>query len=117
MKTITIMGGGNSAHVLIPLLSKAGLKVNLLTRKPKQWSNNIALDYMLPSGELKDVFEGTIDKISSNPKDVIPESDIIMFCISIRSKSGNHSLIKPRITKPNNIDEIIIITAAKLRIK
>lgn len=85
MKTITIIGGGNSAHVLIPLLSQSNMKVNLLTRKPEKWSTNISLDYTLPSGELIENFQGKIDKITDKPQDVIPESDIIILCMPVHT--------------------------------
>lgn len=85
MKTITIIGGGNSAHVLIPLLSKTEMKVNLLTRKPEKWSENISLDYILPSGELIESYHGKINKISDIPKDIIPESDIIILCMPVHT--------------------------------
>lgn len=83
MKTITIIGGGNSAHTLIPLLSKTGFRVNILTRRPKQWSHNLTLDYALPSGELVETYDGEIDVISSFPKEVIPSSDIIILCMPV----------------------------------
>ena len=41
--TVTIVGGGSSAHVLIPLLSSSGYAVNILTSRPDQWSENIEL--------------------------------------------------------------------------
>ena len=39
---VTIAGGGASAHVLIPLLSGAGHTVQLLTRRPADWSPQIS---------------------------------------------------------------------------
>jgi len=85
MKTITIIGGGNSSHVLIPLLSKSNLQVNLLTRKPDAWENDIELDYLLPSGKHVDTYYGKINKISSNPEEVIPQSDIIILCMPVHA--------------------------------
>lgn len=85
MKTITIIGGGNSAHVIIPLLSKTDMKINLLTRNPDIWANEIALDYLLPSGEYVDTYYGKINQISSNPEDVIPDADIIMLCMPVHA--------------------------------
>ncbi len=85
MKSVTIIGGGNSAHVLIPLLSKTELQVNLLTSRPKEWLQTIALEYTLPSGELVDTYHGRIHKISNRPKDVIPNSDILILCMPVHS--------------------------------
>ena len=83
MKNITVIGGGNSAHTLIPLLSKTELTVNLLTRKPDKWQNSIELEYMRPSGEHIETFHGQIDKISDKPEEVIPQADIIILCMPV----------------------------------
>jgi len=103
MKTITVIGGGNSTHVLIPLLSKADIKVNLLTRKPERWSKNISLDYTLPSGELVDNIQGKINKISDMPEDVIPESDIIILCMPVHTYRLALDRIAPYINPQNKI--------------
>ena len=93
MKTITVVGGGNSAHVLIPLLSKTGMKINLLTRKPKVWRSNISLDYLLPEGEHIATYQGKIDKISSAPAELIPESDIVILCMPVHAyRQALHSI-------------------------
>jgi len=42
-KVVTIVGGGSSAHILIPFLSGAGFTVNILTRRPEEWSSEIDL--------------------------------------------------------------------------
>jgi hypothetical protein len=47
---ISIIGGGNSTHTLIPLLSDAGHSVNLLTRHPDKWSDVVTVSYVLPDG-------------------------------------------------------------------
>ncbi len=93
MKTITVMGGGSSAHVLIPLLSKTGLEVNLLTRKPQSWKNNISLDYRHPCGEHICTFKGKIDTVSSDPSEVIPDADIIILCMPVHAyRQALHSI-------------------------
>lgn len=81
--TVTIVGGGASAHTLIPLLSAAKYHVNLLTRKPARWSKQIELQYQSTEEEVIKTFPGEISKISSNPKDVIPESDVIILCMPV----------------------------------
>jgi len=45
-KMITVVGGGSSAHLLIPLLSSQGHNVSLLTRRPEQWSKHISCEYI-----------------------------------------------------------------------
>ncbi len=83
MKNITVIGGGNSAHTLIPLLSKTRFTVNLLTRKPDKWQSRIELEYMRPSGEHIETWYGDIDKISDKPEQVIPQADIIILCMPV----------------------------------
>ena len=83
MKRITVIGGGSSAHVLIPLLAKTGMEVRLLTRKPGKWIVNPSLDYIEPSGRFINRFEGGLDDVSSSPEDVIPGSDIIILCLPV----------------------------------
>lgn len=99
MKKITVIGGGSSAHVLIPLLSNTGLKVNLLTRKPDKWSDTIELDYIKPSGEFVRSFEGKIDKISDKPSDVVPGADIIILCMPVHVYRLTLARIAPFIDK------------------
>ena len=103
MKNITVVGGGNSAHVLIPLLSKTGLDVNLLTRKPDKWSNSIELDYMKPSGEHIATWHGSIEKISSDPKEVIPQADIIMLCMPVSAYRKSLRKIAPFISADKKV--------------
>src|SRR6056297_2397144 len=85
MKTITVVGGGNSAHVLIPLLSKTGMEVNLLTRKPEKWHKTITLEHRTSDGETLDVYEGGLNIISKSPSDVIPQADIIILCMPVHA--------------------------------
>ena len=80
---VTVVGGGASAHVLIPFLSSAGFQVNLLTRRPQDWSHTIALELQSIDCELEETFGGTLERISSDPADVIPQSDIVMLCMPV----------------------------------
>jgi opine dehydrogenase len=80
---VTIVGGGNSSYTLTSLLSNAGHTINLLTRRPEQWSNEIRMELTFPDGTLNDVLSGRINKVSDNPKDVIPEADIIILSLPV----------------------------------
>jgi hypothetical protein len=81
--TIAVVGGGNSAHVLIPFLSKNGHTVNLLTRRPKDWNDEIQCDIVRMDNSVKKTITGNIHKKSSNPKKVIPEADAIILCMPV----------------------------------
>jgi opine dehydrogenase len=81
--TVTIVGGGSSAHTLIPLLSAAKYDVNLLTRNPARWSKQVEVQYQSEDGEVIKMFQGQLSKISSDPKDVVSEADVIILCMPV----------------------------------
>lgn len=82
-KVATIVGGGSSAHVLIPFLSGADLEVNILTRRPTEWSQEVELQLQSIHGELKETFKGSLTKISDKPAEVIPQADFIILCMPV----------------------------------
>lgn len=77
MKKICICGGGSLGHVIAGWLSaRKHAEVNILTGRPEKWNKEIFVD--TPEGE---ILKGQIDKISSKPEDVIPESDVVLLCL------------------------------------
>jgi len=103
MMKIAIIGGGNSAHTLIPLLSNSGMEINLLTRKPDKWSKTIELDYIQPSGEYVKSFQGQLNKISDEPADIIPDVDIIILCLPVHIYRSMLHTIAPYINKSKDV--------------
>lgn len=75
-KRICICGGGALGHIMISVISSKGYDVCLLTNHPDKWSHQIISKDL--NGKQ---YIGNITKISSDPKDVIPESDIILLCL------------------------------------
>lgn len=76
-KIITICGGGSLGHVVAGWLSARGhADVNILTGRPEKWHH--AIDVDTPDGML---LNGQIAKISNNPEDVIPQSDVVLLCL------------------------------------
>ena len=67
-KEVTIVGGGSSAHILIPFLSGAGFTVNILTRRPKQWSHKVDLQLHSIHGEIQEEFSCLL-YTSPSPRD------------------------------------------------
>ena len=57
---VTVVGGGASAHVLIPFLAAAGHSVQLLTRRPDDWSREVTLEVQSIDGELQRTFTGAL---------------------------------------------------------
>lgn len=80
---VTVVGGGASAHVLIPFLSAAGHPVRLLTRRPADWSNEVELELQSIDGDLERTFRGKLQRISSNPAEVVPEADVVVLCMPV----------------------------------
>ena len=108
-KTVfTIIGGSNSAHSIIPLLSNAGKEIQLYTRKPDKWNSNIVMEYQDSKGNVKNVLEGKISKISSNYKDLIPQSNVIILSLPVHSYRKVLHEIAPYINK--KCDKVIIST-------
>ncbi|MEM9555279.1 MAG: NAD/NADP octopine/nopaline dehydrogenase family protein [Acidobacteriota bacterium] len=81
--TVTIVGGGASAHVLVPFLAGAGHRVQVLTRRPDDWSDSIELQLQSVDSELLETFHGRIDVVSNDPAAVIPTSDVIVLCMPV----------------------------------
>eukprot|EP00698_Gefionella_okellyi_P020925 TRINITY_DN6666_c0_g1_i3.p1 TRINITY_DN6666_c0_g1~~TRINITY_DN6666_c0_g1_i3.p1 ORF type:complete len:286 (+),score=51.92 TRINITY_DN6666_c0_g1_i3:85-942(+) len=79
---VTLCGGGNGAHVAVGVLGSKpdSYVVNVLTRKPAEWQRTIKVS--TPEGV---TLEGHISCISSDPKDVIPTSDIIILCSPVNA--------------------------------
>lgn len=74
---ICICGGGNLGHVCAGFFaSQDDLLVSLLTTKPERWSRY--LEVVDVNGK---TYKGKLERISSEPKDVIPEADIVLLCL------------------------------------
>lgn len=97
------MGGGNSAHVLIPLLSKAGHNVSILTRRPNEWSDSIHLEYILPSGDIEFQMDGKLNCATDKPLEVIPNADVVILCMPVNKYREALDRIAPYINKENKV--------------
>lgn len=98
--TVTIVGGGNSAHVLIPFLKESGHKVNLMTRRPNSWQETVVCE--VTCGVTANVMkhhEGKIDKKSSDPTDVIPDADVICLCMPVHQYRDALKRLGPHINR------------------
>lgn len=106
--TVTIVGGGSSAHILIPFLFEAGNKIHLLTRRPESWSDSL-VTCELQCGVTANVtkhHEGKIHKKSSNPADVIPDADVIILCMPVHQYRGALMRLAPYI--PRSKKEVFV---------
>jgi opine dehydrogenase len=90
---ICICGGGNISHVLAGLLSNKGHTINVLTRKPKKWSKKISVLFK------NNNYEGNLNTISNNSKNVIPSCDIIIVSCPVTAINDIITNINPFLTK------------------
>ena len=74
---ICICGGGNLGHVITGFVAaKKDYEVSLLTRRPEQWDKTLHI--YAPDGQ---IIEGTLQQITSNAAEVIPQADIVLLCL------------------------------------
>ena len=74
---ICICGGGSLGHVCAGVMaSQEGVELNILSGHPDRWNNRI----VVTDGNGKE-YVANISKVSSNPQEVIPCQDIILFCL------------------------------------
>lgn len=102
-KQLVICGGGSSAHTLIPFLKDSIFDVSIYTSRPEKWSNVIDLEYQDPSGKVLNVFSGELKKASSDPKELIPNADYIVFCMPVHKYRVALQEIAPYINKEKNV--------------
>lgn len=74
---ICICGGGSLGHVCAGVLgSREGVEIGILTGHPVQWQERVTVTDR--DGKR---YIAKVDIASSKPEDVIPGSDIILFCL------------------------------------
>jgi hypothetical protein len=106
MKKICICGGGNLGHVVAGFLAAHGdCEVSLLTRHPERWQQ--LLEITTPEGT---ILQGAIGKITSDPKDVIPQADIVLLCLPGFSIREVLQQIAPALTPGTAVGSIVSST-------
>ncbi|MBD5175852.1 MAG: NAD(P)-binding domain-containing protein [Bacteroidales bacterium] len=73
---ICICGGGSLGTVCAGVFVAQGHEVRILSGHPERWS-----DYITVTDCNSKVFSGNLSKVSDNPKEVIPNADIVLLCI------------------------------------
>lgn len=91
MKKICICGGGALGHVIGGWLSARNHAiVNVLTGHPEKWQHEIIVD---TPEDL--ILKGNIAKISNQPEEIIPESDVVLLCLPGYMIAKQLEAIKP----------------------
>ncbi len=100
---VTIVGGGASAHVIIPLLSHAGHTVQLLTRRPEEWSNEIELQQQSIDEEVERTVTGKLSLATDDPAQAIPQSDAVILCMPVCSYRSALRRIAPHLRRDREV--------------
>jgi hypothetical protein len=61
-------------------MASKGFRVNVLTTKPNLWSSSVTVTTATSTWKSRGAFVGAINKVSSDPADVIPGCDVIIVC-------------------------------------
>ena len=85
---MTLAGGGNLCHASIATIGhlNPNFKINVLSRRPEVWQNEITAYTKGCAWESRGDLKGRINKVSSNPADVIPGSDIVLISSPAHTK-------------------------------
>jgi len=105
-KILTIIGSGNSAHVCAGLVhsnTKGSFELHILTRSPYVFSHNPNPFVELPDGSIR---TGLISKVSSNPADVIPNADIVLWSGPVHATRDAFEWVQPHI----NVKQTVVGT-------
>lgn len=101
---ICICGGGNLGHVCAGFLANRGHQVSILTTKPEHW--NPGLKIVAPDG----IFTGIISLISSDPKEVIPHTEMVLVCLPGYAIHDELVKIKPYLSKETIVGSVVSST-------
>jgi opine dehydrogenase len=92
---VTLRGGGNGTHVAAPLLASKGCKVNIFTRRPQIFADKLDLE-LADGTSIKDA---PINAVSADPREVIPEADIVMIFSPVSAYEPILHSIAPHVKK------------------
>jgi len=103
---IVIYGGGALGHVVASVLSSNSYcDISLLTGHPEKWKNNIkATDC---NGK---IYNGHFIDISKDAEEIIPNSDIVLFCIPGFLMEEALRKIKPYLDPDTKVGSIVSST-------
>lgn len=102
-KKLVIVGGGNSAHTLIPLLNDSIFDTYIYTSRPEKWAKQIFLEWRNPKGEVMASFTGPLVGASNNPAELFPDADYLVFCMPVHQYRLVLHEIAPYLSKTKNV--------------
>lgn len=97
----TIIGGGNLGHVMAGILSHSGSEITILSKRAKQWKNQIEI--ITPNNiSIKENI-----KVSHNIRQALYGADHILLCLPGYMIKSNLELIKPYLNKNTIVGSIV----------
>lgn len=105
-KVLTIIGSGNSAHVLAGLIhsnTNGAWKLQIFTRSPQIWANKPNPVVELQDGKMR---TGLISKVSSDPAEVIPNADIVLWTGPVHATRDAFESVQSHV----NIEKTVVST-------
>lgn len=103
---ICICGGGNLGHVMAGYIASQGRhRVNILTGHPENWSSSLKINVHKDSGT--DVLIGELNRVTSDPEDVIPDSDVVIVCLPGPHIKSMLEKIKPYLSKNTIVGSVV----------
>lgn len=94
IENVCICGGGSLGHVVAGWLSVRGVNVSILTRRPEKWDKCLTVN----TCDGKNL-EAELVKVSSEAMDVIPQADVVLFCLPGFANEGELKKILPYLRK------------------
>ena len=101
---ICICGGGNLGHVCAGFLANRGHQVSILTTKPERWNSELKI--VAPDM----TFTGKLALVTSKPKGVIPQAELILICLPGFAIHEELEVIKPSLSKRAIVGSVVSST-------
>lgn len=105
MKTVCICGGGSLGHVIAGYLGAKGIGVNILTRRPGEWSKELAIT--TPDGN---ILRSTPSLVTDDPGTAIENARIILLCLPGYAIKGMLETIAPHVTEGTFVGSVFSST-------
>ena len=99
---ICICGGGNLGHVITGYLAHKGYEVSLLTRHPEGWSDTLQIT--TPDGT---TLKGSPTQISADPSALIPQADVVLFCLPGFAIAETLKTIRPHLQSKTAVGSVV----------
>ena len=103
MKKLVVCGGGNSAHILIPLLEESIFDVYVYTSRPQEWSSVVELEWQDGQGMVLDTYTGHIKNASNNRQELFSDADYVVFCMPVHKYRVALHEIAPYLNRDKNV--------------